>query len=103
MARTLKRLEAPEMHKAIITNAGERTDPNFQLLLWPDGGLIIQTKVGEVIDLTPEQTAALYSFFDGQRVKTRMLDVLRRQVYKIGPIGRKLIKAIDKEFSQPTA
>lgn len=83
MAPRIKRFESPELSKSIIHDSAEK-GPTISL--WPDGGLIIETAPGELIDLTPAQATKLHAFFQAPRVKTRMLDVLRAKLWKAGGV-----------------
>jgi hypothetical protein len=104
MAPRIKKFEAPELRKSIIH---DKLEKGLNVYLWTDGGLIIETAPGELIDLTPAQTADLFVFFSAPRVKTRMLDVLRAKLWKAGGACREIIRIIDKtppfKADQPTA
>jgi hypothetical protein len=91
-----RRTEDPALRKTIITNTCNGDQRAVNLFMWADGGMAIETKPGEIITLDPAQVAELYIFFGAERVKARMLDVLRRQLYRSSDVGRQFVKAFDR-------
>lgn len=89
--------QRPEDAKAWISNVETPGQP-FQVMLSDKGEMIIQTKVGELIYLTPKQTIELFTFFDGPRVKARMFDTIRSRFLRKGGVHRRIIQAIDAHF-----
>lgn len=99
----------PTLKKAVLVNSDTHEGDGIRLTLMPDGALFLEpggwphgtmdTSFDSPILLTPRQAEALYRFFDGPRVRDRMLDVLRRRLVK-NPRTRKLIGAIDRHFDQ---
>jgi hypothetical protein len=85
--------EDPETRKFVFVNVmGEDKKPGqLHTFLFPNGEMLIETKAGECIHLTRSQTVDLYTFFDGSRVKKRMLDVLRAWLLKQGDTCRDFI------------
>lgn len=89
---TRTRREDPSLSKTIFTNARSDEDTNgLHVSLWPDGGLIIQSKVGEVITLEPDQAIELAQFFFGENVMKRVLDkrdrLNRRRAKRLEPVA----------------
>ena len=95
-----RRTEDPAMRKTIITNACNGDHRAVGLYMWDNGGMAIETRQGEIITLDPAQVTELYIFFDGSRVKARMFDVLRRQLYRSSDVGRQCVKMIDRIIRQ---
>lgn len=105
--------QAADLTDVVLTNLDTHASDDLRLSLMPDGALFIEpgawpdgtpsSSFDQPILLTPQQTEALWRFFDGPRVRDRMLDRFRRRLLRHGsPELRKLIRAIDRCFDQPT-
>lgn len=108
-----------EMKPVILVNRDTQQHDDIRLTLFPDGSLALEpggwphgkvdSLFSEPILLTPKQASALYTFFDGSRVRSRMLDVLRRLLLK-DPATRpvflemeKIVRRAVKRRDQPAA
>lgn len=102
MASRPPRLENAEMRTSTLTNVHEGDDPQLQVFLFPNGEMILQAEIGELIHLKPEQVVQLHQFFEGDRVQARMLDMLRKSLYHSSDAGRKFVQAFDRMVRKDT-
>lgn len=99
----------PKLKKAVLVNRDTRAGDGIRITLMPNGALYLEPggwpdgamdpSFNCPVLLTPQHTEALWRFFDGQRVRDRMLDLLRRHLSR-NPHTRDLIRAIDRHFDQ---
>jgi hypothetical protein len=96
MAKLPARTEDPALHNTMFCNRTEDHKPIVDIFLSPKGEMVIETTPGKSIFLTPDQAAELFMFFDGERVKARMFDVLKRKLWKQGGAARAILKKLDR-------
>lgn len=100
----IHRFETRDANRFVL--ADQFADAAIDVLLWPDGSLVL-TPTGEQKDdlfresvmLTPAQATALYQYFQRERVRNRMLDTIRRLLHR-DPESRPLLREIEKIIRQ---
>lgn len=89
---TTRSFQDPEIKQVVLVNRDSQDSDGIRLLLMPDGSLFLEPggwphgamsqSFNAPILLTAQQATALYTFFNGERVRNRMLDTLRRLLLK---------------------